>query len=47
MATIGCKDFPDYLEPWMEGDRHPDALAHLRDCPRFRCGPIPEPWSKI
>jgi hypothetical protein len=36
MATIGCKDFPDYLEPWMEGDRHPDALAHLRDCPRCR-----------
>jgi hypothetical protein len=36
MATIGCKDFPDYLEPWMEGDRHPDALAHVRDCPRCR-----------
>ncbi len=36
MATIGCKDFPDYVEPWMEGDRHPDALAHLRDCPRCR-----------
>jgi hypothetical protein len=36
MATIGCKDFPNYLEPLMEGDRHPDALAHLRDCPRCR-----------
>jgi len=36
MATIGCKDFPNYLDPWMEGDRHPDALAHLRDCPRCR-----------
>jgi hypothetical protein len=36
MATIGCKDFPDYLEPWMEGDRHPDALAHVRDCARCR-----------
>jgi hypothetical protein len=36
MADINCKDFPDYLEPWMEGDRHPDALAHVRDCPRCR-----------
>jgi hypothetical protein len=36
MATISCKDFPDYLEPWMEGNRHPDALAHVRDCPRCR-----------
>lgn len=36
MATISCRDFPDYLEPWMEGDRHPDALAHVRDCPRCR-----------
>lgn len=36
MARINCKDFPDYLDPWMEGDRHPDALAHVRDCPRCR-----------
>jgi hypothetical protein len=36
MATILCRDFPNYLEPWMEGDRHPDALAHVRDCPRCR-----------
>jgi hypothetical protein len=36
MATIGCKDFPNYLGPWLEGDRHPDALAHARDCPRCR-----------
>jgi hypothetical protein len=36
MATIRCKDFPDYLDPWIEGDRHPDALAHARDCARCR-----------
>jgi hypothetical protein len=36
MATINCKDFPIYLEPWMEGQRHPDAQAHVRDCPRCR-----------
>ncbi|MGH9713781.1 MAG: hypothetical protein ACRD5M_10840 [Candidatus Acidiferrales bacterium] len=36
MATILCKDFTNYLEPWTEGDRHPDALAHVRDCPRCR-----------
>lgn len=36
MATFYCKDFPDYLEPWMEGQRHPDAEAHVRDCPRCR-----------
>jgi hypothetical protein len=36
MATINCNDFPIYLEPWMEGQRHPDAQAHVRDCPRCR-----------
>jgi hypothetical protein len=36
MATIRCEDFNDYLEPWMEGERHPDAQAHVRDCPHCR-----------
>jgi hypothetical protein len=36
MAMFHCKDFPNYLEPWMEGQRHPDAQAHVRDCPRCR-----------
>jgi hypothetical protein len=36
MATFHCEDFPNYLEPWMEGQRHPDARAHARDCPRCR-----------
>jgi hypothetical protein len=36
MAKINCDDFPIYLEPWMEGDRHPDAQDHVRDCPRCR-----------
>jgi hypothetical protein len=36
MATIGCNEFLDQLEPWMEGERHPDAQAHVRNCPRCR-----------
>jgi hypothetical protein len=33
MATITCRDFLNYLEPWMEGERPQDAQAHLRTCP--------------
>ena len=33
MATITCREFLLYLEPWMEGERPPDAQAHLRACP--------------
>ncbi len=32
MATITCREFRSYLEPWMEGVRTPDAQAHLRTC---------------
>jgi hypothetical protein len=32
MATITCREFLNYLEPWMEGERPPDAQAHLRTC---------------
>jgi hypothetical protein len=32
MATITCREFLRYLEPWMEGERPPDAQAHLRTC---------------
>jgi hypothetical protein len=32
MATITCREFLNYLEPWMEGERPPDAHAHLRTC---------------
>jgi hypothetical protein len=32
MATITCRDFLAYLEPWMEGERPPDAQAHVRTC---------------
>jgi hypothetical protein len=32
MATITCREFLSYLEPWMEGERPPDAQAHLRTC---------------
>jgi hypothetical protein len=33
MATITCREFLAYLEPWMEGERPQDAQAHLRSCP--------------
>ncbi|MGB0037186.1 MAG: hypothetical protein WBP79_17095 [Candidatus Acidiferrales bacterium] len=36
MGTFGCKDFLHHIEPWMEGERHPDARAHVRDCPKCR-----------
>src|SRR5580698_772060 len=32
MTTITCREFLAYLEPWMEGERSQDALAHLRSC---------------
>ncbi len=32
MATITCREFLAYLEPWMEGERSQDAQAHLRSC---------------
>jgi hypothetical protein len=36
MATFGCSDFLNHLEAWMEGDRHPDAEAHVRGCSHCR-----------
>jgi hypothetical protein len=33
MATITCREFQAYLEPWMEGERPQDVQAHLRTCP--------------
>jgi hypothetical protein len=36
MGTIGCKEFMNHVEPWMDGERHPDARAHARDCARCR-----------
>ena len=33
MAIIKCEEFLSRVEPWMEGERHADLLAHLRSCP--------------
>jgi hypothetical protein len=33
MAIIKCEEFLSRLEPWMEGERHADVQAHLRNCP--------------
>src|SRR5580658_7757201 len=32
MALITCEEFLENLQPWMEGERSPEAQAHLRDC---------------
>jgi hypothetical protein len=36
MNTIGCNEFLNQLDVWMEGELHPDARAHMRDCPGCR-----------
>jgi len=36
MPPFRCKEFHSYLEPWMNGERSPEARAHLRDCPDCR-----------
>ena len=36
MGTINCSDFFDQLGDWMEGQRSPDAAAHVRECPQCR-----------
>jgi hypothetical protein len=36
MATIGCKEFENQLEQWMEGDRPLQGQPHIRECPRCR-----------
>jgi hypothetical protein len=32
MATITCREFLAYLEPWMEGERPAQAQSHVRTC---------------
>lgn len=36
MGTIGCSEFLNQIEQWMEGQRPADAQAHLRGCTRCR-----------
>ena len=36
MSTIGCNEFLNQLELWMEGERSAGAHAHLSDCPSCR-----------
>lgn len=36
MATIQCNQFMEMIEPWMDGQRHPDADMHLSGCERCR-----------
>ena len=37
MGTMGCNEFLDHLDAWMEGERRSEARAHVRDCPNCRC----------
>ncbi len=34
MPAMHCSEFLEFLEPWMDGERRPDAEAHLHACPR-------------
>jgi hypothetical protein len=36
MGTIGCKEFLNHVESWIDGERPPDARAHARDCAQCR-----------
>jgi len=36
MSTISCNEFIDQLDLWMEGERDPQARAHVRDCSQCR-----------
>jgi hypothetical protein len=36
MITMGCNEFLRALDGWMEGERPPDAAAHLGACPNCR-----------
>jgi len=45
MGAIGCKEFLNHVEPWITGERHPDARAHARDC--VRCRGLVEDFAAI
>src|SRR5215469_301876 len=36
MATMGCKQFLNQLDVWLEGEKPPDAKAHAVVCPNCR-----------
>ncbi|HUJ30636.1 MAG TPA: hypothetical protein VLY23_05105 [Candidatus Acidoferrum sp.] len=36
MAEMGCKQFLNHLDAWLEGERSPGAQAHLHGCARCR-----------
>lgn len=36
MSTMGCSEFISQLEDWLDGNRHPDARTHARECPSCR-----------
>jgi hypothetical protein len=36
MGTIGCNEFLNQLDSWLDGERSSDARAHLRDCQNCR-----------
>jgi len=36
MSTMGCSEFIDQLDAWMEGERDAHARVHARECSRCR-----------
>ena len=36
MSTMGCNEFLNQLDAWMEGERPAEARAHVRECAHCR-----------
>ncbi len=36
MSTLGCNEFRKQLDAWMEGERSPEARAHVSECAHCR-----------
>ena len=36
MSTMGCNEFLNQLDAWMDGDRPSEGRAHVRECARCR-----------
>lgn len=36
MSTMGCNEFINQLEDWLDGNPHPDARSHAKECSSCR-----------
>ena len=45
MSRMGCKQFLNHLDAWLEGEKPPEAKAHAADCPQ--CCALVEDFQAI